>query len=150
MVDHPEQVFRDYFHSVYRVALSMSGNHTDAEDITQEVFVAIIRALPKFRGDAKLSTWIYRITMRVGTRWLARRGAATEVAPSPSALDCTIPIDLVNALRKLPTNLRIVIQLVGIEGLSHAEAADVLAIPEGTVASRMHYARKRLTELLGD
>lgn len=150
MVDSPEQVFRDHFHSVYRVALSMSGNHADADDITQEVFVAIIRALPKFRGDAKLSTWIYRITIRVGTRWLARRGAATEVAPSASAVDSAIPIDLVNALRKLPTNLRMVIQLVGIEGLSHAEAADVLAIPEGTVASRMHYARKRLTELLGD
>lgn len=65
-------------------------------------------------------------------------------------MDDAIPIDLINALRKLPTNLRMVIQLVGIEGLSHAEAADVLAIPEGTVASRMHYARKRLTELLDD
>lgn len=146
----PDLVFREHFRSVYRIALSMSGNHADAEDITQEAFVAIIRALPKFRGDAKLNTWIYRITLRVGTRWLAKRGGATEEAPSLCDANDDIPIDLVKALQELPTNLRLVIQLVGIEGLSHAEAADVLAIPEGTIASRMHYARKRLTELLGE
>ena len=148
MSNLPDQVFREHFHRVYRVALGMSGNHDDAEDITQEAFVAIIRALPKFRGDAMLSTWIYRITLRVGTRWLAKRSVATELPPTLTAADDAIPIDLINALRKLPIDLRMVIQLVGIEGLSHAEAADVLAIPEGTVASRMHYARKRLTELL--
>ncbi len=148
MSDPPDQVFRDHFRRVYRVALSMSGNHADAEDITQEAFVAIIQALPKFRGDAKLSTWIYRITLRVGTRWLAKRGIATDLPPTLIAADDEIPIDLINALRKLPIDLRMVVQLVGIEGLSHAEAADVLAIPEGTVASRMYYARKRLTALL--
>ena len=148
MSDLPDQVFRENFQSVYRIALSMSGNHADAEDITQEVFVAIIRALPRFRGDAKLSTWIYRITLRVGNKWLAKRSVAADLPPTLMAADHAIPIDLINALRKLPIDLRMVIQLVGIEGLSHAEAADVLAIPEGTVASRMHYARKRLTELL--
>jgi RNA polymerase sigma-70 factor (ECF subfamily) len=148
MSDLPDQVFLDHFDRVYRVALSMSGNHADAEDITQEAFVAIIRALPRFRGDAMLSTWIYRITLRVGTRWLAKRSTATELPSTLIAADDAIPIDLINALRKLPIDLRMVIQLVGIEGLSHAEAADVLAIPEGTVASRMHYARKRLTALL--
>lgn len=148
MTSSPDEVFREHFHSVYRLALSLSGNHADAEDITQEAFVAIIRSLPAFRGDATLSTWIYRITLRVGTRWLARRGAATSVAPPLCAVDESIPIDLINALRKLPINLRMVIQLVAIEGLSHAEAAEVLAVPEGTVASRMHYARKRLGELL--
>ena len=148
MSDLADQVFRDHFHRVYRVALSMSGNHADAEDIAQEAFVAIIRALPRFRGDAKLSTWIYRITLRVGTRWLAKRSIAAALPPGLTAADEAIPIDLINGLRKLPIELRLVIQLVGIEGLSHAEAADVLAIPEGTVASRLHYARKRLTDLL--
>lgn len=143
-----EQVFRDHYKSVYRLALSLSGNHADAEDIAQESFVAIIKALPRFRGEAKLSTWIYRIAFRVGTRWLARRGAVAELPPFLQAADQSIPIDLINALRKLPMDLRMVTVLVAIEGLSHGEAADVLAIPSGTVASRLHYARKRLVELL--
>jgi len=143
-----EQVFRQHYHSVYRLALSLSGNHADAEDIAQEVFVAIIGALPRFRGDAKLSTWIYRIALRVGTRWLARRGVVAELPPTLRAADHTIPIDLVNALHKLPIDARMVILLVAVEGLSHSEVAEVLAIPEGTVASRLHYARKRLSDLL--
>jgi len=143
-----EQVFREHYQSVYRLALSLSGNHADAEDIAQEVFVAIIGALPRFRGDAKLSTWIYRITLRVGTRWLAKRGAAAELPPTLLAADHSIPIDLVNALRNLPIDSRMVILLVAIEGLSQSEAAEVLAIPVGTVASRLHYARKHLTDLL--
>ena len=144
----PEEVFREHYHSVYRLALSISANHADAEDITQDAFVAIIAALPGFRGDAQLSTWIYRIALRVGTRWLAKRGAVAELPPTLFAADQSIPIDLINALRKLPIDLRMVILLVAIEGLSHAEAAQVLAIPVGTVASRMHYARKRLLTLL--
>ena len=143
-----ERVFEEHYQRVYRLALSLAGNPADAEDIAQEVFVAVIKALPQFRGDAKLSTWIYRITLRVGTRWLARRGAPAELPPTLRAADQSIPIDLVNALRKLPMELRTVILLVAIEGLSHGEAADVLATPVGTVASRLHYARKRLAELL--
>jgi len=144
-----EQVFRQHYQGVYRLALSLSGNHADAEDIAQEVFVAIIGALPRFRGDAKLSTWIYRIALRVGTRWLSRRGADVELPPTLLAADHGIPIDLVNALHKLPIDSRMVILLAAIEGLSHGEVAEVLAIPVGTVASRLHYARKRLAELLG-
>jgi RNA polymerase sigma-70 factor (ECF subfamily) len=143
-----EQVFREHYPSVYRLALSLSGSHADAEDIAQEVFVAIIGALPRFRGSAKLSTWIYRIALRVGTRWLAKRGTVAELPPTLLAVDHSIPIDLINALRKLPINARMIIFLVAIEGLSHSEAAEVLAIPAGTVASRLHYARKRLFELL--
>lgn len=143
-----EQVFREHYRSVYRLALSQSGNHADAEDIAQEVFVAIIGALPSFRGDAKLSTWIYRIALRVGTRWIAKRGVVAEPPTTLLARDHSIPIDLVNALHKLPIDSRMVILLVAVEGLSHDEAAEVLAIPAGTVASRLHYARKRLSELL--
>ena len=146
--DSLSEIFSDHYQSVYRLALSLSGNHADAEDIAQEVFVAIIGALPKFRGDAKLSTWIYRIALRVGNRWLARRGGVAELPVTLAATDQSIPIDLINALRKLPTDLRIIVLLVSIEGLSHEEAAEVLAVPTGTVASRLHYARKRLVKLL--
>lgn len=98
--DSLSEIFSDHYQSVYRLALSLSGNHADAEDIAQEVFVAIIGALPKFRGDAKLSTWIYRIALRVGNRWLARRGGVAELPVTLAATDQSIPIDLINALRK--------------------------------------------------
>lgn len=142
------RVFREHYQSVYRLGLSLSGNHADAEDIAQEVFVAVIGALPKFRGDAKLGTWIYRITLRVGTRWLAKKGPVAEISSTIRAVDQSIPLDLVNALRKLPVDLRSVILLVSVEGLTHGEASQVLGIPVGTVASRLHYARKRLVKLI--
>lgn len=148
MSDSLSEVFSEHYQSVYRLALSLSGNHADAEDIAQEVFVAVMGALPKFRGDAKLSTWIYRIALRVGTRWLARRGSVAESPMTLAAADQSIPIDLINAMSRLPIDLRSVILLVSIEGLSHDEAAEVLAIPVGTVASRLHYARKRLLKNL--
>ena len=148
MSDSLSKIFSEHYQSVYRLALSMSGSHADAEDIAQEVFVAVMGALPKFRGDAKISTWIYRIALRVGTRWLARRGPVAESPATLTAADQTIPIDLINAMAKLPIDLRSAILLVSVEGLSHDEAADVLAIPTGTVASRLHYARKRLLQEL--
>lgn len=143
-------VIAEHYTSVYRLALSLSGNHADAEDIAQEVFVAILTALPRFRGEAKLSTWIYRITFRVAGRWLAKRGAVAEVSQALTAVDQSIPIDLIDALRKLTLELRIVVLLVSIEGLSHDEAADALGIPVGTIASRLHYARRKLLEYLSD
>lgn len=112
------------------------------------MFVAIMGALPGFRGDAKLSTWIYRITLRIATRWLARRGTVAELSVALPACDQTIPVDLINALRKLSIDYRSVVLLVSVEGLSHEEAAEILGIPAGTVASRLHYARKQLLALL--
>jgi RNA polymerase sigma-70 factor (ECF subfamily) len=148
MSDLLEEVISDHYKSVYRLALSLSGNAADAEDIAQDVFVAIMGALPGFRGDAKLSTWIYRITLRIATRWLARRGTVAELSVALPACDQTIPVDLINALRKLSIDYRSVVLLVSVEGLSHEEAAEILGIPAGTVASRLHYARKQLLALL--
>ncbi len=144
----PDQVFRDHYTQVYRVALSMAGNPADAEDICQETFLAVFRGLKSFRGDARLSTWLYRITLRVAARWLARRGEVREPTLDEGRADAPIPIDLVNALQRLPVTSRMIIGLVSVEGLSHGEAAELLGIPEGTVASRLFAARKRLTELL--
>ena len=143
-----EQVFREHHDNVYRIALSLSGNRADAEDIAQETFVAIIGALPGYRGEARLSTWIYRITLRVGMRWLARRKLADELPTDLVAMDQSIPVDLIRAMSRLPMDSRMVILLIAIEGLSHAEVAEILAIPVGTVASRLHYARQRLVDLL--
>jgi len=142
-------VFAEHYQSVFRLALSLSGSHADAEDIAQEVFEVIVKALPKFRGDSKLSTWIYRITLRTGTRWLARRGPVAELKVDMTATDQSIPIDLINVLNKLSLDMKAVVLLAFVEGLTHDEVAEVLAIPVGTVASRVHYARKEMVKLLG-
>ena len=144
-----EQVFAEQYASVYRLALSMAGNPSDAEDISQEVFMAVLKALPKFRGEAKIGTWVYRIAIRIGTRWLARRpDFATAQREATVKNDPALPLDLLRALSQLPVNDRVILGLVGIEGLSHREAAQTLGIPEGTVASRLHHARSRLERRL--
>ncbi|MEM7707539.1 MAG: sigma-70 family RNA polymerase sigma factor [Pseudomonadota bacterium] len=144
----PDQVFREHYPQVYRLALSMACNPADAEDISQETFLAVFRGLRAFRGDARLSTWIYRIALRVATRWLARRRPVREPSFTEVRADAPIPIDLINALQRLPVTSRMIIGLVAVEGMSHREVAGLLGIPEGTVASRLFTARKRLTELL--
>ena len=143
-----DRIFREHYDSVYRLAVSMTGSPADAEDIAQETFINVLRALPKFRGDAKLSTWIYRIAFRVAVRSLAKRRPSTELPDDIAASDQTLPLDLINALAKLPLRQRLVVLLVSVEGLSHDEAGDVLAIPPGTVASRLHTAREKLRRLL--
>ena len=144
-----DQVFREYYDQVYRLGLSMSGNSADAQDIAQESFLAIFAGLARFRGDAALSTWIYRITVRSGTRWLARKGTTAERPKREAASSQALPLDLMKALGQLPPASRMVIALVSIEGLSHQEAGEVLGIATGTVASRLHHARARLATLLG-
>lgn len=143
-----DDIVRDHYDRVYRLALSLSGRPADADDIAQEVFVAVIRGLPQFRGDAKVSTWIYRIAIRAAMRWRARHPHQETLPESLTANDQTVPLDLINAINALPVTSRIVISLVSVEGLTHAEAGEVLGVAEGTVSSRLHTARKQLAARL--
>lgn len=139
---------REHYRPVLRLALGLSGNPHDAEDIAQEVFVEVIKALPGFRGDAAPGTWIYRITIRVAGRYISRRRPTEELPATLRAADVPLPIDLLRALGQLPFSLRMVVLLVGVEGQTHAEAAQLLGVAEGTVSSRMHRARAALSELM--
>jgi len=144
-----EQIFNTHYRAVYRLALSAAANPNDAEDICQETFLAVHKSLTKFRGEAQLSTWIYRIGIRTASRWLARhRRTRTTSTPDTASIDDSMPLDLLRAMAQLTLNDRVIISLVAIEGHSHQEAADILAIPSGTVASRLHHARRRLQTLL--
>lgn len=136
---------------IFRIALGVVGTREDAEDITQEVLLVIARNLEKFRGDAALTTWIYRITIRTSVAWLARhRRHAGESEPTDlRALVSEAPLDVARAMSRLPLNARTILLLVAVEGFSHAEAARLLDIPEGTVASRLHHARAQLRAALG-
>jgi RNA polymerase sigma-70 factor, ECF subfamily len=147
---------------------TLGGDPQDAEDATQEVFVRLARSAATFRGDAKLSTWLYAVARNVATdrvRHEARRPstAVADVAEvaGPGGRGVTDPVvaadehaevetrsDLAAALATLDPTSRTLLLLVAVEGLSYAEAAAAVDCAVGTAKSRVSRARVRLGELL--
>lgn len=128
-----------------------------ADDLAQETFIQAWRALPGFRADAQLSTWLHRIAL---SRWLMqrRRGALPaqpidelgDAQPPASAADAFLRIDLARAIARLPLHERIaVVHCLQLE-MSHEEAAVVLGLPLGTVKSQVMRGKARLREWLAD
>ena len=145
--------FRDHYPFVVRLAARVTGDAELAKDIAQDVFIAVFRSLPNFRGESSLRTWIYQITLRIAGRHSVRskKQPATGLGLHIDRLDGGESADATAALAeftaafdKLPLEARILLSLVAIEGLSHEEAAEVLGVPVGTVGSRLHNARRKL------
>jgi RNA polymerase sigma-70 factor, ECF subfamily len=157
---------------VYAASLHILGNHSDADDATQEAFVRAYRALARFDGRADFFTWLYRIAvntalnaLRSGKRGkaLASRGGdeAAHLGGRPEALgeDPVGPRERVaqagelarvlDAVAQLSPALRVTIVLATIEELPHKQIAEILEIPEGTVAWRINEARRLLKLRLG-
>jgi RNA polymerase sigma-70 factor (ECF subfamily) len=150
-----------YQHRVFGVAVRMLGNRAEAEEVAQEAFLRAHRGLASFRGDAKLSTWLYAITSRL---CLTRLASAERRAPrggEPELLRLADPGDprsyaerheieaaLHRAIGELPEERRIVVVLRDFEGLAYEEIADALDLEPGTVRSRLHRARQELREKL--
>jgi RNA polymerase sigma-70 factor, ECF subfamily len=146
-------VFREHYPYVVRLAANVTGNAELARDIAQDVFIAVFRSLPKFRGESSLRTWIYQITLRTAGRHSVshKKQPATgldldfdQIHGSESADTTATLAEFAAALDKLPLEMRTVVSLVMIEGLSHEEVAGVLGVPVGTVWSRLHNARRKL------
>jgi RNA polymerase sigma-70 factor (ECF subfamily) len=157
-----EELVRLQQHRVYGLALRMLGNAAEAQDVSQEAFLRAHRGLADFRGDARLSTWLYAIVSRLclnrlaGTeRRLTRHGEETlvrlpDAAPGPDQTLERGELEeaLHRAIVELPDERRIVVVLRDIEGLAYEEIAEVLDVPVGTVRSRLHRARLDLKEKL--
>jgi len=153
-----EELVAAYHGRVYRLCHGVTNNQADAEEACQDVFVAVYRGLDGFRGQARLATWIYRITLRTAARVRARSRHRQEVPESAStntsnsqagdrgrAMARIIDRDRLRiAMGRLGLEHRTVLLLVLVEGLRHTEVAQILGIPVGTVWSRLHYARKLL------
>jgi len=156
-----EELVITYQHRVFGVAVRMLGNAAEAQEVAQEAFLRAHRALADFRGDAKLSTWLYAITSRLclnrlakGERRLRRQGEETllrlaggerpDVAVERSELEAALQ----RAIAELPEERRIVVVLRDLEGLSYEEIAEVLDLELGTVRSRLHRARADLKDKL--
>ena len=156
-----EALYHRYKRRVYGLALRIVGA-PDAEEVAQEAFIRIFRGLPKFRGDAALSTWIYRLAVNAALSHRSRRAGArlpleenpaeaaveAQPAPEPTGGDAVLRARLERALAELPAGYRTVVVLHDVEGLEHEEIASILNCHVGTSKSQLHKARARLRAIL--
>jgi len=154
---------------VYRLAVHLLKSGAEAEDVTQDTFVRAYGALDRFDGRSEPFTWIYRICVNLSLN--ALRSRKTRRASSPddpriegllvdnrpaagnparSTADKQLGRALIEGIDDLSDTLRTTLILVCIDGLSHAEAGEVLGCPEGTIAWRVHEARKKLRGMLSE
>ncbi len=149
-----------HYDFVYRVAYRWCGARADAEDVAQEVCVRIGRAIRDYRGGGAFTTWLYALTLNAArdmSRKAARETAKAEAFFAEALIDGGASAEsdgqdateaLWAAVRQLPGKQRDAVLLVYGEGLSHAAAADAMAISEATVSWHIHEAKKRLKVLM--
>jgi RNA polymerase sigma-70 factor (ECF subfamily) len=128
-----------------------------AEDLAQDVFLRIHRGLPYFRGEARLSTWIYRIVANVCVQERHARGAATEpldavgqthAARDRRFSDLELRDRLEKAIARLPPNYRVLVAGHYLEGVQYDDLAQALQLPLGTVKTHLYRAKRQLRHLL--
>lgn len=153
-----EELFTAHQHRLFTLAARELGSAADADDAVQEALIRAWKALPRFRGDASFSTWLYRICLNAISDQRARRarGSGTpldDVAepadPRDAILERELSGDLQRALAALDETYRTAVILYDVLGRSYAEIGDVLGVPEGTVKSRIFRGRTELARLLG-
>ncbi|MCC6902022.1 MAG: sigma-70 family RNA polymerase sigma factor [Polyangiaceae bacterium] len=149
---------------IYRLAAHLLRDGAEAEDVTQDTFVRAYGALDRFDGRSEPFTWMYRIAVNLSLNAIRSRKTgrkattpddprieglladqkSVEADPARLAADRQAARALAEGVDLLSETLRTTLILVSVDGLSHAEAAEVLGCPEGTVAWRVHEARKKL------
>lgn len=147
---------RHYDAGLRALAFRLLGDRTRMDDALQEAYVKAYRALPRFRGDASLGTWLYRITYNACLDELKRTRAVVDLESVRDRAQTGFdPIEtlsirhmLAGALAALPPEERAAVLLVDANGFDYRDAAEVLGIPEGTVASRLNRARAALRRTL--
>ena len=173
------ELVRLYQAKIYRLVFRMLGDRAEAEDLAQEVFVTVFKSIDGFRGDSKLSTWLYRVATnhcKNRIKYLNRRARgqkkeldeiadrdAIESATMSTSAQVHRPDDMATArqtesivqqaLGELPEDQRELVVLRDVENMTYEEIQSVTGLPEGTVKSRLHRARialqKRVVELQG-
>lgn len=151
---------------VYNLAMKMTGNVEDAQDITQEVFIKAYRQLPNFRGESKFSVWLYKMTYNLAIDYIRKRTRSAKTIPLTYPDEDNTPLEIPSPdelpeesilreeLRRniddcigtLSEDHRAVFTMREVAGLSYAEIAESLVISEGTVKSRLARARQNLVK----
>ena len=168
-----DQIMLLYRERLYGVIYNMTFNHEDAADLTQESFVKAFRSLSKFKRKSSFFTWLYRIGVNLTLTHLKRRKArkffsfdqlidqnkskdhsvefsSSETSSVKTTLLNELHEKLNEALSKLSDKHRTIVVLFEIDGLSHKEIASIMKCTEGTVRSRLHYAKVQLQSLLSE
>ena len=151
-------IVKNYKHYVYRTALGILNHPSDAEDAAQETFIKAYQSLSKLRDERSFPAWLARIAMHTSADWIKANRRHQEVAldqnhrlASHDAHQLAqTQLDIQDALDQLSEEQRVVIVLRMVHGMDYEEMAKNLDIPIGTVRSRLHHARLRLRELLGE
>lgn len=141
---------------LYALARSLVGEHTAAQDLVQETFLAAFEGVHKFRAESSVRTWLAGILANKSAahhrRQSLRKTRPIDELNAPTAPDTAARadarMDVRQALDRLPPEQRQVIVLRELEGMSYEEIAEALRIPRGTVESRLHRARQALKDLL--
>lgn len=172
-----ETLVEKYKRMVYRVAVKITKNHEDANDVVQETFLKVYKSLNKFKMESSFETWLYRIVVNLSLNAVKRRKRRRELSLDEvyekkttnnsvisgesiadelkSQDDPYVHVErkelrqaVTQAVDSLPPKQKVVIILHEFEGLKSKEIASILKCSVGTVRSRLHYARQRLRELL--
>ena len=151
-----QRLLDEYQHKVYRMALAMLRDSARAEDVTQDIFVKLWRALPLYDGRASFSTWLYVIARNACLNEVRRRGlrptaALDEEAERAAAVTLPSPIDrrleCETLVEALPEPQRRIVRLFYLEERSYEQVAQMLEMPINTVRSHLHRARRRLAQI---
>jgi RNA polymerase sigma-70 factor (ECF subfamily) len=157
-----EQIYRRHFRRVYALCLRMLSDPTQAEDLTQEVFVNLFNKIGSFRGESAFTTWLHRMTVNQVLMYFRKRSTKSELTTEegetpvqivqgtedPSRMPVVDRIALERAISQLPPGYRTVFVLHDVEGYEHDEIARTLGVSEGTSKSQLHKARLKLRGLL--
>jgi RNA polymerase sigma-70 factor (ECF subfamily) len=157
-----ELLYERYHRRTFSLCLRMTSSQTEAEDLTQEVFIQLFRKVGSFRGDSAFSTWLHRLTVNQVLMHFRRRSVKNERtsedgempeqtvtgSANPNRMQVVDRIALKNAIAELPNGYRNVFILHDIEGFEHEEVARMMGISIGTSKSQLHKARLKLRGLL--
>lgn len=160
-----------YQNMVYNTVLSMLQNHEEAEDVSQEVFIQVYQSIQQFKGESKLSTWLYRIAVTksldlqrhkkrkkrfafleslVGVDGETKHDVKNFNHPGVNMENKEKAAKLFKAMMQLPDNQKAAFTLNKVEGLSYQEVADVLKVSIGSVEALLHRAKQNLRKELGN
>lgn len=154
------EIYERYKDRIYRTALAITRDPAAAEDVLQESFVRLFTHADSLRTDEPVGPWLYRVAVNLSVDWLSHRqrwfgliSRLVERWTAPLRVDRIVEErelqeKVQRAIRTLPLAQQVVVVLYYLEGLSLKEIAEILEVPEGTVKSRLHYARKALREQL--
>ncbi len=155
-VEALDQLLKRWYPRLLRYSENQLSNHSDAKDVVQEALLVAAKTIGRLRDPASFPRWLYQILHRRGIDHLRKQGrqhlvdvdpAATMAAPEPT-LDAGTRIDIQRALSCLSRAANLLVHLYYLEGFTIAEISNVVGIPTGTVKSRLHAARRRLTQQL--